>query len=107
MQETLVVLAEAEETTPGDVTFQVPARMFRQGASKPSLVLQGMITTEVVTLLVGDGAGWTPVFDDQATPVAATLDFDSNKFSITLNTPGLYSVTHTALGAERKLVALY
>jgi len=104
--ETLAKLVAAGEATKGNVVFNVHPYMFRNN-SKPSCALQGMITAETVTLFVADGAGWTPVFDTQATPAAAMLDFDNNKFTITFNTAGLYSVTHTALGAIRNLILTY
>lgn len=105
-QETLVKLAATAESTAGAVTFRIPKYMFDEGA-KPSVMLQGLATTNVVTFHVANGSGWTPMYDDQATPAAVVLDYDSDKFTVTFNSPGLYSVTHTALGAVRKLVATY
>ena len=102
----LANLAAAGESTEGNVVFNIHPHMFRYNAN-PSVALQGMITAETATFFLADGAGWTPVFDTQATPAAAILDFDNNKFTVTFNSPGLYSVTHTALGAIRKLIATY
>jgi len=105
-QLTVANLGTSAESTAGDITFQIPGWMFRNN-SKPSLVCAGITGAETVTLWHADGVGFQQTYDDQATPVAAQLDPTNNKTSITLNTPGLFSVTHSALAAARKLRVLF
>lgn len=103
-QKTLAKLGTSAEATPGVVKFNIDAAMFRYG-SKPSIMLQGLTGTETATLYVADGAGWTQVFDE--VPNAAMLDYANNKTTITFNTPGLYSVTHSALSVAKALRVSY
>jgi hypothetical protein len=103
-QLTLANLGTSEETTAGDITFQIPGWMFRNN-SKPSLVCAGITGAETVTLWHADGSGFQQTYDDQGD--AAQLDPTNSKTSITLNTPGLFSVTHSALAAARKLRVLF
>lgn len=103
-QKTLATLGSVAESVPGNVTFSITPNMFRYG-SKPSIMLQGLTGTETATLYVADGAGWTQVFDE--VPNAAMLDYANNKTTITFNTPGLYSVTHSALSVAKALRVSY